>query len=391
METAPYLEALEVSLGHIPEAQAEIVKAKQYCLRRHWFEMSEALLRALRFPDVLSIAYDLHKYAIQPSRADFSPFTYSKLLYLIVFSEPEAKDGSKAFEVLDGAAASMVANGHTQGTHCVNCIRALANMTFGAVLEAKRLLDIVSDYVATLQTHEVDSLLLALLYKSRVQEYELGRQYTKFYQTAFDVVNYCERSEMLLLEPEMSALAYKTVIAALLSPETFNFGRLLMFQPFTGRLKDSSDAWLLQWVQLCNDGDVSGFEAFCTVNSEVIRSIPDIAESLPRLQQKVRLMALLHLVFYTPAEQRTFTFQTIAQRCSLSEDSVEELVLSALALKIIEGSIDGLEGLVVVSWVQPRVLSVEEIRELAARLGSWLDVVKNASANVTEYIKMIPE
>lgn len=391
METGPYLEALEVSLAHIPEAQADIAKAKEHCLRRHWFEMSEALLRALRYPDVLSIAYDFHKFAILPSRADFSPITYSKLLYLIVFSEPDAKDGSKAFEVLDGAAASMVANSHTQGIHCVSCIRALANMKYGAVLEAKRLLDIVSEYVQTLQTHEVDALLLALLYKSRVQEYELGRQYTKFYSTAFDVVNYCERSEMMLLESEMCALAYKTVIAALLSSETFNFGRLLMFQPFTDRLKNSSDAWLLQWVQLCNDGDVSGFEAFCTVNTDAIRCIPDIAGALPRLREKVRLMALLHLVFYTPAEQRTFSFQTIAQRCSLSVDDVEELVLSALALKIIEGSIDGLEEIVVVSWVQPRVLSVGEIRELAARLGNWLDVVKNASANVTEYIKMIPQ
>lgn len=391
LDAGSYLEALEASLSHNAGAQLAIGAAKKNCLRRHWFEMSEALLQALRFPDVLSIAFDLHKFAILPARADFSPFTYSKILYLIAFSNPSVTDGKPVFDLLDSASASMVANGHTQGMHCVSCIRALTHMRFDALLEAKRLLDVVTDYVATLQTHEIDPLLMALLCKSRVQEYEFGRQYTKFYQTVFDVVSYCERSEMMLLDSEMSALAYKTVIAALLSPETFNFGRLLMFSAFTDRLKGGSDAWLLQWVQLCNDGDVDGFEAFCSVNMAAIEQIQDVRESLPRLRKKVRLMALLHLVFYTPADQRTFTFQNLAQRCSLPADDIEELILSALALKIIKGTIDGLEEKVEVSWVQPRILSVSEIRELASRVGSWLAVVKETAANVTEYVKMIPQ
>lgn len=392
LDVGSYLEALEAALGSNPQAQQDIRQANTLGNRRHWFEMSEALLRALRHPEVLQVAFDLHEYAILPARADFSPYTYTKLLHLIVFSEPAFSDGGeKALKILDSAIASLTANTHTQGVHCVNCIRALVYLQRGSVLEAKRILDTVSDYVATLQTHELEPLLLALLSKGRVQEYEFGRQYSKFYQTVFDVVNYCERSELHLLESEMSALAYKTVIAALLSPDTFNFGRLLMFSSFTDRLNRSSDAWLLQWVQLCNDGDVSGFEAFCTVNVDAIGQIPDVRAALPHLRKKVRLMALLHLVFYTPADERTFTFQTLSQRCCLPLDDVEELLLSALALRIIEGTIDGLEETVEVSWVQPRILNLSEIRELASRVKSWLSLVSDTTKKVTEMVKAIPQ
>lgn len=402
LDPGSYLEALEVSLSGNPQAQQDICEAKNSCLKRHWFEMSEALLRALKYPEILSIAFDLHDYAIMPTRADFSPTTYSKLLYLIVFSTSMTatapltpaevtEECQKGLKILDSATASLVANGYTQGIHCVNCIRSLVHMQLGSVLEAKRLLDIVSEFTATLQTHEIDPLLLALLYKSRIREYELGRQYGKFYQTVFDVINYSERSEMIILEAEMSALAYKTVIAALLSTETFNFGRLLMFAPFTSRLKGNSDAWLLQLVEICNEGDVVGFEAFVTVNSDAIRNIPDLHESLPKLQRKVRQMALLHLVFYTPAESRTFTFAALATRCCLPKEGVEELLLSALALKIIEGTLDGLEETIEVSWVQPRILSVAEIRELANRIGGWVNLVKETSKQVTELAKMIPQ
>lgn len=391
MDIGSYLEALECSLAHNETVQAEIRTARIASNRRHWFEMSEALLRALQFPEIQAIAFDLHANALLPARADLSPSTYAKLLYLTVFSQETLSDSAKILGILDGASASMVANGHSQGLHCVSCIRALVLMNVGSVLEAKRLLDVVATFVATLQTHELDPLLYALLSKARVQEYEIGTQYTKFYQTVFDVVHYCERSELHLLETEMSSLAYKTVIAALLSPETYNFGRLLMFAPFTERLKGSQDAWLLQWVQLCNDGDVEGFEAFCLANSQAIEAISDLSSSMSRLKTKVRLMALLHLVFYTPAEQRTFTFHALAQRCMLPVKDIEELVLQALSLKIIKGSLDGLEETVEVTWVQPRILNLVEIRELASRMGSWLSLVKDTTVKVTEMVNTIPQ
>lgn len=391
MDIGAYLEAVECSLNHNEALQIEIRTARVAANRRHWFEMSESLLRAMQFPEIQAIAFDLHSNAILPARADLSPSTYSKLLYLIVFSQESLGDSKPLLSILDSASASMVANNHTQGLHCVSCIRALVLMQVGSLLEAKRLLDVVSSFVVTLQTHELDPLLYALLSKARVQEYEIGSQYTKFYQTVFDVVQYCERSELRLLETEMAALAYKSVIAALLSPETYNFGRLLMFAPFTDRLKGSNDAWLLQWVQICNDGDVEGFEAFCLANSQAIDAIPDLATSMSRLKTKVRLMALLHLVFYTPAEQRTFTFQALAQRCVLPVDEVEELVLQALALKIIQGTLDGLEETVEVTWVQPRVLNLSEIRELASRMGSWLQLVKETTVKVTELVNTIPQ
>jgi 26S proteasome regulatory subunit N9 len=339
--------------------------------------------------NIFSVAVDLYENAVKPVREWISPNVYAKLLYFVALSTSETPQ--RGVDILDNAIPSLVQQNAQQAQHCVECIKALLLLRSGQALEARRLMDTIQQFVDGLQTHELDPLLLALLCKSRAQDYELSRNFTKFYQTSFDIVNYCERSRLPLLDAELSALAYKTAIAALLSPETYNFGRLLMFKPFTEKLQNTNDAWLLQWAQICNEGDVYWFNAFVAANSHIIGAIPDLTGALSDLNTKVRLMALLHLVFYTPAECRVFSFQSLAERCVVPLDEVEALILSALALRLIEGLVDGVENVLRVSWVQPRVLSIAEIRELAKRIGAWKNMVQETTDRVAEWVAAIPQ
>ncbi len=47
------------------------------------------------------------------------------------------------------------------------------------------------------------------------------------------------------------------------------------------------------------------------------------------------------------------------------------LTLSHDSLKLIRGSLDEVDQVTKISWVQPRVLSREQIGALADRLGTW--------------------
>ncbi|PHU18358.1 26S proteasome non-ATPase regulatory subunit 13 -like protein B [Capsicum chinense] len=49
---------------------------------------------------------------------------------------------------------------------------------------------------------------------------------------------------------------------------------------------------------------------------------------------------------------------------------------------LIEGIIDQVEGTVHVSWVQPRVLGIPQIKSLRDRLDSWVDKVHTALLSV---------
>lgn len=82
-------------------------------------------------------------------------------------------------------------------------------------------------------------------------------------------------------------------------------------------------------------------------------------------------MALIESVFKRGAYDRTMSFQTIAEETRLPLDEVEHLIMKALSLKLIRGSIDQVDQRAHITWVQPRVLSRDQIAQLSQRLASW--------------------
>ena len=61
----------------------------------------------------------------------------------------------------------------------------------------------------------------------------------------------------------------------------------------------------------------------------------------------------------------------ILPQCSLSIAEVDFLVMKAVSLGQVKGSIDQVGQKVVVKWVQPRVLEHESISRLCSQLETW--------------------
>lgn len=57
---------------------------------------------------------------------------------------------------------------------------------------------------------------------------------------------------------------------------------------------------------------------------------PILEQNYPFLRQKICLMALIESVFKRSANDRTMTFQTIAEETRLATDEVEHLIMKAL-------------------------------------------------------------
>jgi 26S proteasome regulatory subunit N9 len=123
-------------------------------------------------------------------------------------------------------------------------------------------------------------------------------------------------------------------------------------------------------------------------------------------------MALIEAVFRRPRSQRVMSFQTIAQETRLPLHEVEILVMKALrwvaarvsprtvgrrigtdsvlypmfySLKLIKGSIDQVNSLADIHWVQPRVLDAEQTQALAQRLDEWCERVGKVEGMVGGY------
>lgn len=89
------------------------------------------------------------------------------------------------------------------------------------------------------------------------------------------------------------------------------------------------------------------------------------------IREKIHLSALLALIFSRPPHSRTLSFDLISHDTRLPLVEVEYLVMKALALGLIRGTIDQVDGLVHITWMQGRVLDRRGVEGMKERLEQW--------------------
>merc|ERR1712008_638696 len=80
----------------------------------------------------------------------------------------------------------------------------------------------------------------------------------------------------------------------------------------------------------------------------------------------------MELAFRKPKKQRRLTFEEVAEHCRVGPKEVEFLVMKSMCANLIQGQIDEVAQLVMVSWVKPRILDTVRIDLLRQRMDCWL-------------------
>ena len=108
------------------------------------------------------------------------------------------------------------------------------------------------------------------------------------------------------------------------------------------------------------------------------------------LDQKVRILAFLELLFECGKDERCLSFAQISQRCKVDKEDVEMLVMKAMSLELVKGAIDEVDQTVQIDWIMPRYLSTEHLKLLVNRIGEWENkvdnIVKMVQDNSTELL-----
>ena len=104
------------------------------------------------------------------------------------------------------------------------------------------------------------------------------------------------------------------------------------------------------------------------------------------VQEKITLLAMVGMIFDRPSSERTLAYADIAARIDLPVDQVELVVMRALSLGLIKGSMDQVDGTVDVTWVMPRVLDGPQLRALGERFGQWAVKVSKTKDYMSESI-----
>jgi 26S proteasome regulatory subunit N9 len=205
-------------------------------------------------------------------------------------------------------------------------------------------------------------------------------EYAQYYKNSLLFLACVDINTDLTL-PDRLARAHDLALSALLAETIYNFGELLM-HPILDSLTGTQNEWLAKLLFVFNEGAIGKFEAL----APVFPKEPILHENYAFLRQKICLMALIDAIFRN-ATGRTMTFKSIAEETRLPSEEVEHLVMKAMSLKLIRGSLDQVDETVKIEWVQPRVLDREQIGSLAKRLEGWVGKLNKVERRIEEESK----
>lgn len=151
-----------------------------------------------------------------------------------------------------------------------------------------------------------------------------------------------------------------------MSDTIYNFGELLL-HPILDSLTSTEHAWLRDLLFAFNRGDLNAYN----VLEGHLHDIDELEAHAQFLWQKISLSALTEAVFRRPPHDRAMTFATIASETHVKSEEIEILIMKALSLGLLRGSIDQVAEVARIQWVQPKVLDMKQIESMRLRLKDW--------------------
>lgn len=238
--------------------------------------------------------------------------------------------------------------------------------------------DLLDEIGATLDLKDSLSLRVTNSYYLASSEYyQLKKDFNSFYYTSLLYLSTLDSKESLIPPEEEQQLAYNLCIAALLGDKIFNFGELLNHPIMKTISEDKDYEWLFQFLNVLSKGD---FDQFDILSRTQLSKVPILSEHESFLRQKICLVSLIESVFGKSI--RTLSFKEISNATRLSKDDVEHLVMKSISLGLLKGSIDQIEELVTITWVQPRIINNDQINKMNERLVEWNDQVTNLGLKI---------
>ncbi|KAI9710526.1 MAG: 26S proteasome regulatory subunit [Bogoriella megaspora] len=210
----------------------------------------------------------------------------------------------------------------------------------------------------------VETIVHACFYEVNADYYHARQEFASYYKNALLYLACVELSN--LTPTELQTRAYDLSIAALVSESIYNFGELLL-HPILDSLTNTPHDWLRELLFAFNRGDLSAY----TLLEQHLPKNDLLKQHQQFLYQKLSLAALTETAFRRPPHDRTMAFADVAQNTNVREDEIEHLVMKALSLGLLRGTIDQVAKVARINWVQPKVLDMSQVEGMRGRLREW--------------------
>ena len=189
----------------------------------------------------------------------------------------------------------------------------------------------------------VETVVHASFYRVSATYYQSQHEFANYYRTTLLYLACVDLTD--LEENERRRIAYDLAIAALVSETIYNFGELLL-HPILDSLKGTEHDWLRELLFAFNRGDLGAYN----ILQSHLQANTLLQSHQQFLYQKISLSALTQLVFSRAPQDRSMTFSTISEETKVAIDEIEHLIMKALSLGLLRGSIDQVAEVAKISW-----------------------------------------
>ena len=226
---------------------------------------------------------------------------------------------------------------------------------------------------------EIDSSLYAQYYKLSALYYEKKQDYDNFYNNAFQYLAY----ETKISSEDKLSLCYKMCSAMLIGEKLYNFAELIE-KDFFKLMHGTKYEWISNLILSFNSAKVDQFLTMMEQNKKDIMENPILKDKIDFLPIKIRIAALLDLIFQKNKNERTLSFDEICKVCQTEEDKIEYISMKSLSLGLIKGYIDQVDKKLIVNWIQPKYLDKEKIVLMQDRFTAWIDKAQKVLGDLQE-------
>ena len=236
---------------------------------------------------------------------------------------------------------------------------------------AEEILDSVSGKFETTLQNDYSSKINAAFYLTKCQYYKHYANYNLFYTNGLLFLSAIEGP----MDPEKRVqFCYDLCVAALLGEKIYNFGELILHDILTAiSAPDGPYFWLYNLIQHLNSGNLPQFRQWLDLSVQV--KSPQVWHHRDFLNQKIVIMSLLELILSSLTPDKTLLFQEISTAMGVPLNDVEIYIIKCFSLGLIKGHINQLQQVLVVTWMQPRVLNLDQVKSLHNRLVNWTSKV----------------
>mmetsp|Transcript_8766 Transcript_8766/g.11638 ORF Transcript_8766/g.11638 Transcript_8766/m.11638 type:complete len:417 (+) Transcript_8766:119-1369(+) len=385
-----HCEAMATSTGGpVAEAYGQMA---EFCKSKLWHQLTMLVLQMLQAPEKYATTFEgthsflaLYDKVVLTVDTKLNPLSLAKIAALVAQAiQPQDVTAAKAVleNLLEKNKETKEKGEEESGFFVPANIYVQSKMASLVITTSPE----GADLSATVSIMKANKVLLhefpaegnSELASVHAAHYESAMQYSKrvgppeaFYEHA---LSYLQHKPNFGKEGDLAQaleLAVDLIIAALTGDGVYNLGQVEQ-TPVLKLLLDTPQAWLVHLLQATAAGDVQRFRQCEQEYAAQIAQQPALVHRATAVTEKLTLLALVTLVFSKPSHERQLSFDEIAAALVLSDvDQVEWIVMRALSVHLMEGSIDQVEQSVDVTWVMPRVLSQEQMQHLATRFGEW--------------------